>query len=786
MKLVTVEYLEANKHPYIVLFTREGKIRQKIVVNDFRPYFYIPLDELPKSSGSVEKYKTLTGETVAKYYVQTPGDVTHMRRMFSRTWEADVHFTTRYLIDKVDKFEPVNLRVHYADIEKDQETDQIISIATYDNYLDKVVCFAWHPNIKPEVKQTTYTFPKTGYKFHASLHLYNNRLVMLRDYLRFVKDTNPDIMTGWYFIKYDMKEIIKELESTKGLSPSWLSPLGKAYIRKEHRYYEEDVVVKGRVLWDMLKAYDNLQPTGLPDSSLEAIAQKELGEGKYPLEQPISQVWRENFPVLVEYNCKDAVLVYRIDKKCKILDYYDSLRRWVGCEWGNLYSPTQMWDTYILRKVHNKLVLPTKKRLEIERIKGAEVFEPSSKGIHHWVVLLDLKSLYPSIIMTFNMSPETIVKNNSVNTELTGKYRIYQLKNGVSFLSQPIGLLPSILMELKEEREKYKAEMKKYPFGTTEYDVYDHLQTGVKVMMNALYGATVYKNFRLATREIGSSVTFMGRTVINWVRQKVESLGYKVLYGDTDSVFCLSQKDNLQEIIQEMNQLVNTLNKGLKDVVSASYGNKNNCYIKIEPKKIYKTFLIAKRKGGDKAAKKRYAGRVVWVDGKKVDKLDIMGFEARRSNSSQLSRDLQKKILRVLFEYEPQKKLKVYIKEAKEKLASDDYDYIGIPQGLTRRLISYKTDNPWVRGAKYANEYFGENFGTGDKPKLIYVSRSPSGYPRTDVICFRRGKDLPKGFVIDVPKMFQKSVVMKLEQILESANLSIEEIVYGQSRLDQF
>jgi len=817
MKLVTIEQVTSGNKTHIILFTRDGPTRQKTVISDFRPYFYVPYKEFPDykivpvipqkiletdkneinwmsptgSKAGPELFKTLTGEIVAKYHTKTPGDVPHFRRMFSKTWEADVRFTTRYLIDKVPKLEPVNLRIQYTDIEWDQETDQIISIAVYDNYLDKVVAFVWKPNLRPDVVQETYTFPKSGYQFQATIHLYNSKGSMLKGYLDFVKETDPDVLTGWYFIKYDMPGIINSVNSIRGLSSASLSPIGKCYISKEKRYYKDDVVCKGRVIWDTLKAYDNLQPTGLPDASLEAIAEKELGEGKHPLTKPIPWLWRNDLKTLVEYNCKDAVLVYRIDNKCKVTDYYDSLRRWVGCEWENVFSGTQMWDTYILRKVQGKVILPTKKQIVIERIKGAEVFIPQ-KGIHEWIVLIDLKSLYPSNIVTFNMSPERIVRDNSVNTDKLGKHRIYHLPNGVSFYAKPIGLFPSILLEVDAEREKYKAEMKKYPFGTSEYDVYFHLSEGIKVHKNKLYGATLYKKFRLAEREIGKSITFVGRKVIIWCRQHIIDFGLKVLYGDTDSIFYISNKDNLEEVIQEMNAVIKSINEGVKDLVEELGGDRNNCYIKIEPKKIYKYFLIAKLKSGERGAKKRYAGRVVWAEGKEVDEVDIMGFEFRRSNSSRLSRELQKKIFKVLFGYEPRDQLREYVKQAKRILEGvgimPDYEYFGIPQSITKPFNKYKQDNPWRRGAMWSNEYLGLNFTVGDKPKVIYVRRVPSSYPKTDVVCFRNNQDLLNliGLEVDVEKMFQKSVVMKLEQILDAANISIEEIIYGQTSLEQY
>jgi len=782
MKLVTTEYLEINHKPYIILFTRDGPTRKQITVDNFQPYFYVPVDEYQNIAGSAPKEitKALLGETVARYVTEVPGDVPHMRRMFSNTWEAKVKFTNRYVIDCIPKIDKTNLRIHYTDVEENLD-EEIISIAVYDNFLNKVVCFVWQEDLQPDTRQTTFVFP-SGYSFQASIHFYNSKVRMLSDYIKFVQTTDPDILTGWYFLDYDMTEIIKELNRTKGLNSSGLSPLGKCYVQTEEYKHETRVVCKGRVLWDMLAGYADIQPTRLPDNSLEAISQKELGEGKKSLEKSIDDLWKTDLKTLVEYNCKDAVLVYRLDQKCHLIDYYDTMRRWTGCGWENLDSNTQMWHIYILRKCHGKVVIPSEQTKKIERIPGAAVFEPT-KGVHRWICLLDLKSLYPSIIITFNMSPETLISNSKTD-EICNN-----LANGITFKRSPMGLLPNILLEMKEERAKFQAEMAKYPFGTTEYETYFNLQTAIKVHMNALYGAMLYKNFPLATREIGESITFCGREIIKWVRDQIEKLGFQVLYGDTDSVFYFSKETEISKIVKEFQGVVEYLNKELPNKVEELGGNKDYCQIKIDPKKIYEYLLIAQRKGkGEEAAKKRYAGRVRWAEGKEVDQLDVMGFEMRRSNSSELSRDLQKKVFRVLFGYEPQENLKVYIKNIKKLLSSDkliDLDLIGIPQGLSKRLENYDTDSPWVRGCRYSNEYLGEKFTIGDKPKLVYVRQTPKDYPKTDVVCFRRGT-LPQGFVLDVNTMFEKSVVMKLEQILDAANVNLEEILYGQCSLEQF
>ncbi len=786
--LCTLEQVTVGKKPYIILFSRQGLTRTKTVIDNFQPYFYIPETEYPYLTHKpIEKYPALLGESTSKFYVQTPEDVKELRRQFSKTWEGDVRYHLRYLIDEVPKIDKVNLRSHYTDIETN-EKEEIVSIAVFDSYLNKVVCFAWREDLKPEKLETAYTFP-SGYQFKASIYLYSNKIEMLQNYVKFVRSTEPDVLTGWYFIDFDMKEIIRELNSTQGLSSSWLSPIGKCYVsRKDFGHDKEDVVCKGRVVWDMLIAYKTLQPTGLPDSSLEAISQKELGEGKKPLEHHVFWYWHNDFNTMIEYCCKDAVLVHRIDKKCHVLDYYDTMRRWTGCGWDNLFSDTQMWDIYLLRKVHGKQVLPTKVSKIIPKIKGAEVFE-TTKGIHKWICLLDLKSLYPSIIITFNLSPETLFnKNEHINTPVNN---CYNLSNGISFKKQPMGLLPSVLLEMKQERAKYQAEMAKYPFGTVEYNVYFNLQTAIKVFMNALYGSMLYKNFRISSREIGESVTYCGREIIKWIRKRLEELGFKILAGDTDSVFYFSQKDNLPEIIKELENVVAILNADLPKKIEELGNAQDNCQIKIEAKKIYEHLLLAKKKSKktEGGAKKRYAGRVRFAEGKEVDQLDVMGFEVRRSNNSRLTVELQKKVFRCLLGFESRENLKVYIQEARKILSNPnpDYEYVGIPQGIGTDLESYKTSNPWIKGVLFANEFLGLKFGIGDKPKLIYVSGLPKEYPKTETLCFRNNLDITgKGFILDTNKMFEKTVVMKLESLFDAADINLEEILFGQKSLNQF
>ena len=221
-------------------------------------------------------------------------------------------------------------------------------------------------------------------------------------------------------------------------------------------------------------------------------------------------------------------------------------------------------------------------------------------------------------------------------------------------------------------------------------------------------------------------------------------------------------------------------------------GRKEN-YIKIEPKKIYKTLIISEKKDKKKkTAKKRYGGLILWVDGEFVEEtnekyLEIMGFESKRSDSSRLSRDVQRKVIRMLLEGKNIDELSSYIRGILSNLEKGmfDYEYIGIPRGLSKNLNNYKVDNPHRRGAFYSNKYLGASFGLGDKPKLIYIS-STSTYPKTDVIAFQYNEDIPKDFVMDINLMKEKIIFQKIEHILDSSNISLDEILYNKTKLEDY
>ena len=260
---------------------------------------------------------------------------------------------------------------------------------------------------------------------------------------------------------------------------------------------------------------------------LDAVALEEVGEQKVRYTGTISDLWRKQPALLVEYNFKDVELCVEINRKDNIIEFYREIARYVGCPLDKTLNSSSVVDVYVLRKAFGKYVLPSKGFANAEEFEGATVFEPS-RGIRENVVVLDLKSLYPMAMMTINASPETKDPNGELKAP-----------NGIRFRKQPDGLTRTIISELLKERDEKKALRNTFAFGSPQYILYDMQQNVLKVIMNTYYGVSGYPRFRLFDREIGSAATSVGRAIIEHTRRVIEQQGYKVIYGDTDS--CMVQ-----------------------------------------------------------------------------------------------------------------------------------------------------------------------------------------------------------------------------------------------------
>ena len=744
-----IEYKFEDWNPVIYVYYRDPQTRLRKVktYNDFRPYFYIAQDEISKLKyhPDVTDYEmgfiALSGEKATKVFVRSPSHVRKVREQFKKTYEADISYTSRFLIDCVRTIPDYPMRIFYFDIEVAAERSvpdvmqapqPITAIATYDNFTKKFVTLVWRAD---------QTVRKEERGENSIVLFYNKEEDLINAFIGLVQMYDPDILTGWNMVNFDMRYVISRGERL-GISMSGLSPMGEIY-------NENNVRVKGRILFDLLVGYKRLLASPIDNLKLDTVARHELGLEKIKHSGTYKELWENDLDKLIDYNIRDIDITRQLDEKCKIVEFHNEIRKLSKCQFEDVQMNSKIIDSYILNKMYGIRVLPTLERNTKDKpIKGAIVLTPT-KGLHENVLVFDMKSLYPSVIVSVNMSPETISADGDV-----------RLGNGINFRSQPTGILPEILTELFEKRKKFRDEMKKHPFDSTEYEKFNKQQVAVKIIMNSIYGVLAYPRFRFYRPEIAESITWVGRQIITYSKKKAEELGYEVIYQDTDSCFIKGKGTTVDELVEEGNELRNKLNESYKEFAD-NLGIKKHIF-ELQFEKVYKTVFF-------KESKKRYSGLMVWKDGKPADVMQITGFDSIRTDNSLIAKKIQKKVLKMILNKQTREEIIEYLKEEIDKMKNMEYTFeeIGIPQGVTKNLDEYKTATATVRGVMYSNEHLNTSFVRGDKPRLLWIKSFPQGFPKTDVICFEHNEQVIKGFELDMDRMLERTIHMKIKPLFE-------------------
>ena len=343
----------------------------------------------------------------------------------------------------------------------------------------------------------------------------------------------------------------------------------------------------------------------------------------------------------------------------------------------------------------------------------------------------------------------------------------------------------------------------------------------------SLYGVLGWDRFRLYDREMGAAVTATGRDVIEHTQTAANDVGYEVAYGDTDSVMLELGNETTAETVpdeireshpeasdEDLRRIAGAIETGyeLEESINDSYDafareelNAHEHRFQIEFEKLYRRFFQAGKK-------KRYAGHIVWKEGKHVDDIDITGFEYKRSDIAPITKEVQRRVIEMIVTGDDIDDIEEYVHDviADFEAGNVDLDDVGIPGGIGKRLTAYDTDTAQVRGAKYANHLLGTNFQRGSKPKRLYLKKvhpeffrrleNEEGFdPQTDdlyasfkrdpdVICFEYADQIPDAFEIDWDKMLEKTLKGPIERIIEALGLSWDEVKSGQRQtgLGQF
>ena len=758
--VINLIHIEAMDNNIWISGRNPDKTRYQKTV-PFRPYFYA-LSDIPTDT------KSISGEYVKRIECDHPGQVPTLKKEYTKTFESDIPYVVRYMCDRMGKIEKEPLRVCFLDIETQtidkkfpdvkKATNQIYSISLYDNFIKKYFIFNWKKGQKEEKIS----------KGEDVFFNFSEETPMLLKFISYVKQNDPDILTAFYGDAFDFPYILNRLK-VLGIKPELLSPLGEL----DEDKWKGTTRLRGREMFDFYWGYRKLSKGEKESNSLDYMGFSELGLPKVKYEGTLDELRERDYPKFLEYNKRDVEIMVEVDKKLGIIDFHDSLRRLAKTPWYSGFTTIRMADSYCLNYCHGKFVLPEAKSGKKEKkFKGATVFEPK-KGLNKNVIASDMKSLYPSIIISLNMSPETLSEDGE-NHSITG----------AKFKAEPKGLMSGILEKLFTQRQKVKKKMKEFEFGTEEYDRYYKEQYALKELMNSFYGVLGNASFRLYKYEIAETIAAMAREVLSHIKKNLEFQGCEVVYGDTDSAY-FTMKDD-KNIVKDGEKIIETVNESFNE-----FGKKWNLkkhILKLQFERVFKTLIFLEN------TKKRYAGIVSYEDGKEADYVKVVGFEAIRSDTPYISRKFQKEFLILLLKEKPKKEIIIHVQKFYNKIIEKEFkaEDMGMPKGLSKDPMKYggfRDDGSkimlpiYARASLYSNKFNKTNIMKGSKIKMMYVTSVPPNQPHTEIIAIE--ETMPKGYTIDYNTMAQKICIDKVKRFFSNMNWSVSE-VYGQNQLNKW
>lgn len=695
----------------------------------FRPYFYV--------SDSLGSYVSVFGEKVKKIFVRLPSDVPKMRTQYEKHFEADVLYCSRWLFDSTDKLKKESIRVCYIDIETesgvnapqkfintDSPENKILSICVYDNFTEKYKIFCLSEKIDFD---------------ECEIEFFDDEVALLKAFCKYVKKNDVDLFCGYNIINFDIRYIINRMRMLR-MDASLLS-------RDSAKTYIDDyghIHIWGRNLYDLWEALKDLISGERPSWKLGDVCNDELGYGKTEYKGELWELWRDDRKKFLSYNKNDVKLCVDLDKHFSLLDFHDEIRRITKVSWDNLYSKKFLIDGLLFQYCKGRYILPSTVKREKVDYEGAytNVFD---SGLFKNVLGFDFRSLYPTIMMIFNISFETVSEN------FTG----IAVGNGVYFRKDKLGLIPEMLYDLFKKRMYYKSEMKKYSLESSEYRMYNARQQAYKILLNSMYGVTGTAISRVYEPRCASSITFVGRKIITKTIEIAESRGLKVLFSHTDSIY-VSVPDVSDE--KELEAIGKRLSKEIGDEVRKIIPKSDllkDVSLDLEFDSICRTAFF------NKEVRNRNARLVIYQDGKwlNVPKLKITGFSSIRSDVPKVVQNLLNTVFTMILEEKKEDEVLKVVKDFECKFLDGRFYINDICVSSSIKVDIPKEiekGTPYhVKGAVNANLYFDANISRGDKVKLYYVL---SNSKNIDIIAFT--DKAYSGLEPDLKKMWNRYKVM--------------------------
>jgi len=515
----------------------------------------------------------------------------------------------------------------------------------------------------------------------------DTRAQLLEHLNQWLATFDPDAIIGWNVVQFDLRVLHEHAQRLN--VPLLLGRGGETMAWREHgsrnHYF---AAAAGRLIIDGIEALRSAT-WSFESFSLENVAQTLLGEGKdistpYQRMDEINRMFAEDKPALARYNLKDCELVTRIFEKTELLKFLLERASVTGLPADRNGGSVAAFTHLYMPLMHRQgFVAPNLGDKPPQASPGGFVMD-SRPGLYESVLVLDYKSLYPSIIRSFLIDPVGLIEGlkHPDDSDSVEGFR------GARF-SRTRHCLPSIVTRVSEGREEAKRE-RNAP-----------LSQALKIIMNAFYGVLGSSGCRFFDTRLASSITLRGHQIMRQTRALVEAQGYEVIYGDTDSTFVwLGSAHSAQDANRIGLALVQHVNDWWRAHLSNEYGLQSALELQYETH--FSRFLMPTIRGAEEGSKKRYAGLVVREDGS--EEMVYKGLETVRSDWSPLARQFQQELYQRIFHRQPHQD---YIRDYVRRTLSGEFDDLLIYRKRLRRPLHDYERNvpPHVRAARLADEY---------------------------------------------------------------------------------
>lgn len=828
-------YTNVQKHGSTILYRgieNGTRVQRKI---KFKPTLFVPnkktkstkwkgLDDTPLSPMKFDSMREASD--FIQQYKDVPNFPIYGNNKFSaqfiqEQFPGDIKFD----IDKVNVL-AIDIEVASDDgfPYPEEASKEVISIAVKSNQDDHYHVWALDD----------YDVDISDYK--GSVHFYrmDDERKLIAGFVKWLNEFNrmPDIITGWNSTLFDIPYLINRTGRLFGEEAiKKFSPWGHVAYRpvKINGREQDSYVISGVSQLDYLDLFRKFGYSYGPQESykLDHIAEVVIGEKKLDYSEygNLFELYRNNHQKFIDYNIRDVELIFKLDDKLGLIDLALTMAYRGGVNYTDTLGTTNIWDTIIYRELAIKnIAIPQPVMKEKPPYDGGYV-KPPVPGMYDWVCSFDLNSLYPNIIIQYNMSPETITDDITPGVNPDTMLNDVNIRNhhegtsmacnGVHFSNKKQGIIPKIVDEMYQERVIIKKGMLKAKQDLENVDKknkaeviriereiaqLENRQMAIKILLNSLYGAMASKYFRYFDIRIAEAITLSGQTSIRWAEQAVNTFMNSALKNkkhkdyviaiDTDSLYV-----HMEEVVNMLNNdnkidaLDEFCSKVIEPVLDKSYAN-----LALAGKCISNRMKMKREAIADRAiwtAKKRYIMNVYDNEGVrfKEPKIKITGIEAVKSSTPGCCRDALKNMFKVIMQTD-EKTTQRAIASFKEDFFKLTPEEIAFPRGVNNlskyqdnKDIYIKGTTMHTRAALTYNHYIKkmgldkkyESINSGDKIKYVHIKK-PNPLI-TDVIAFPSNlpKELGLHRYIDYETQFEKAFISPMELVLKAIGWSAEE-----------